>query len=85
MCSPAAPAMKMQVSSSIPCGRMNSRKTSPRPNANMIAAAIPTPTAFCTRTMTGQMPVMPNSTHCAAIQALFVHTVPANTAAGFSL
>ncbi len=35
--------------------------------------------------MSGQMPVMPNMTHCAAIHALLVHTVPANTAAGFSL
>ena len=51
----------------------------------MTAAAVPTPTAFWTSTMIGQNPVMPNSTHCAAIQALFVHTVPANAAAGFSL
>jgi hypothetical protein len=85
MCRPAAPATNMQVSSSRPCGRMNSRKTSPRSNASMTAAAVPTPTAFCTSTMIGHTPVTPNSTHCAAIQALFVHTVPANTAAGFSL
>ena len=50
----------------------------------MIAAAVPTPTAFCTSTMIGQMPVMPNITHCAAIHALLVQTVPAKTAAGFS-
>ena len=32
--------------------------------------------------MIGQKPVMPNSTHCAAIHALFVHTVPANDGGG---
>ena len=85
MCSPAAAATKMHVSSSRPCGRMKSRNTSPRSKASMTAAAVPTPTAFCTRTISGHTPVIPKSTHCAAIQALFVQTVPANTAAGFSL
>ena len=48
----------------------------------MTAAVTPTPTAFCTSTNGSQTPVMPNSTHCAAIQALFVHTVPANDGRG---
>ncbi len=64
---------------------MNRKNVSMRSNAASTAAAVPTATAFCTSTMTGQMPVIPNSTLWAAIHALFVHTVPANTAAGFSL
>ena len=64
---------------------MKSTKTSPASKANMTAAAVPTPTAFCTSTMSGHTPVIPKSTHCAAIHALFVQTVPAKTAAGFSV
>ncbi len=63
---------------------MNWKNTSARSKAIMIAAEVPTPTAFCMMTMSGQNPVTPNSTHCAAIQALFVHTVPAKIAFGFS-
>ena len=85
MCSPAAAATNTQVSSSIPCGSRYSTTTSPRPNANMTPTARPTFTAFCISTMIGQIPVTPNSTHCAAIHALLVQTIPANSAAGFSV
>ena len=51
----------------------------------MIAPVVPRPIAFCTSTYTGQIPVTPKSTHCMAIQALFVQTMPMNAAAGFSV
>ena len=76
--------MNTANSSSSPCGVMRPKNTSARPLATMIPPVKPTPIEFCTSTNTGQNPLTPNSTHCTAIHALFVHTLAANEACGLS-
>lgn len=80
--SPAAPATNTAVSSSRPCGAMRDRKMSSRPSSAIIPPVAPTITALLARTYSGQTPLMPRPTHCAAIQALLVHTIAAKPAEG---
>ncbi len=56
-------------------------KNSPSPPCSAMTPPIwPTCTALDTRTIAGQIPVIPNATHCAAIHALLVHTCAAKLA-----
>jgi hypothetical protein len=61
---------------------MRDRNSPSRPSSAIIPPVAPTITALLTSTNTGQTPLIPRPTHCAAIQALFVHTIAANPADG---